>query len=68
MPKSNENYKKINNLVAFGGPEQIVYENSKVFLEGYSFPPNQKLIWNQIYGPKVELEYKTQKIKMQRYY
>jgi hypothetical protein len=48
---SNEN----NNLVAFAGPEQIVYEGSKVFLEGQSFPPNQKLIWKQIEGPKVEL-------------
>jgi hypothetical protein len=48
-----------NNLVAFAGPEQIVYEGSKVFLEGYSFPPNQKLVWKQIDGPKVELKYEN---------
>src|SRR4051794_20491211 len=52
---SNEN----NNLVAFAGPEQIVYEGSKVFLEGQSFPSNQKLVWKQIDGPKVDLEYES---------
>jgi NTE family protein len=48
-----------NNLVSFAGPEQIVYEGSKVFLEGISFPPNQKLIWKQVEGPKVDLKYEN---------
>jgi len=30
--------KKENNIFAFAGPEQIVYEDSKVFLDGHSFP------------------------------
>src|SRR4051812_14596667 len=50
--------KKDNNLVAFAGPEQIVYEDSTVFLEGHSFPSDQKLIWKQIDGPMVDLKYK----------
>ena len=54
MPKSNENADDIhnmsennkinqenkNNLLAFAGPEQIVYEGSKVFLEGHRSKPN----------------------------
>jgi len=51
--------KKENNIFAFAGPEQIVYEDSKVFLDGHSFPTGQKLIWKQIDGPKVDLQYKT---------
>src|SRR6476646_8494189 len=71
MSKSNENpddihnssennkpnQEKKNNLLAFAGPEQIVYEGSKVFLEGHSSQPNQKLIWKQTGGPKVDLKY-----------
>ena len=49
--------KQDTNLLAFAGPEQIVYEGSKVFLEGITFPINQKLIWKQIGGPKVDLKY-----------
>lgn len=48
-----------NNLLAFAGPEQIVYEGSKVFLEGITLPINQKLIWKQIGGPKVDLKYES---------
>jgi len=73
MPKSNENADKIhnslennktnqenkNNLLSFAGPEQIVYEGSKVFLEGHSSKPNQKLKWKQIGEPKVELKYES---------
>src|SRR3954468_18626500 len=60
---NSHNSNKNNNLVAFAGPEQIVYEHSKVFLEGQSFPPDQKLIWKQIDGPKVELEYENEEDK-----
>jgi len=60
IESNNTNQKKEdNNLLAFAGPEQIVYEGSKVFLEGQSFPPNQKLVWKQIDGPKVDLEYES---------
>ena len=60
IESNNTNQKKEdNNLLAFAGPEQIVYEGSKVFLEGQSFPPNQKLGWKQIDGPKVDLEYES---------
>jgi NTE family protein len=50
---------KNNNFIAFVGPEQIVYEGSKVFLEGHSFPTNQKLVWKQIDGPLVDLKYES---------
>jgi len=60
IESNNTNQKKEdNNLLAFAGPEQIVYEGSKVFLEGQSFPPNQNLVWKQIDGPKVDLEYES---------
>ncbi len=49
---------KDNNLVAYAGPEQIVYEGSTVILEGHGNNDNQKLIWRQIGGgPLVNLEY-----------
>jgi len=60
IESNNTNQKKEdNNILAFAGPEQIVYEGSKVFLEGQSFPPNQNLVWKQIDGPKVDLEYES---------
>jgi Patatin-like phospholipase len=55
--KVNQEEKQSINLVAFAGPEQIVYEGSKVFLDGISIPSNKKLIWRQIDGPKVDLKY-----------
>jgi NTE family protein len=63
--------KKNNNIFAFAGPEQIVYEYSEVFLEGHSIPINQKLIWKQIDGPKVDLKYENiedEKIKVKNPY
>ena len=53
LKKDNNN----NNLRAYAGPEQIVYEGSRVHLEGISYPSNQKLVWTQVSGPKVNLEY-----------
>ncbi len=53
------NKDKENRIEAYAGPEQIVYEGSSVLLEGYSYPPKQKLIWKQIDGPTVKLEYKN---------
>jgi NTE family protein len=51
---------KENNLVAYAGPEQIVYEGSTVLLEGHGNHENQKLIWRQIGGgPLVNLEYEN---------
>jgi hypothetical protein len=48
LKKDNNN----NNLRAYAGPEQIVYEGSRVHLEGISYPSNQKLVWTQVSGPK----------------
>jgi NTE family protein len=53
------NKDKENRIEAYAGPEQIVYEGSSVLLEGYSYPPKQKLFWKQIDGPTVKLEYKN---------
>ena len=56
--KTNQYKDKDNNLIAYAGPEQIVYEGSTVLLEGHGNNDNQKLIWRQIGGgPPVNFEY-----------
>jgi hypothetical protein len=58
--KTNNYRDKDNKLVAYAGPEQIVYEGSRVLLEGHGNQDSQKLIWRQIGGgPSVNLEYEN---------